>query len=666
MTTLRIVLAGACLSVVASHPALAAATSAEGDAPLADAERTARDPAWLALLHYRERSDGSMLSEADRPQFFLSPDGKNSPTAELLAGAAALRTPARRQEFACRFPARYEWLRQRLEHEGADDTGDADDADNAGKDDNTLDQCPQLAQWLARFPGRRISIDFAAGYLESPSSTFGHTFLKIFRESGDELLSPTINYAARTDAKDSELAFVFKGLFGGFPGVADELPFYRRLRTYADTEGRDIHEYELTLAPDEVRRLLLHTWEIKDGVFDYDFLHENCAYRTLTLIDVARPQAALLERFGKVTVPVDTIRALRKANMLGAHRVWPSAPKRVRDLETQVTEQEAAAARQVAFGQAGIGPNLAPNLAPDLAPNLAPDVAPDFAPPSARRAGTLQLAYEYASVLIDRDEGERATRKAILGAITRARLELDNPEPLASRAGTASPEEGHDGGLLGIGGRRRAGRSGVSLEYAAFQHTLTNPVSGYEPHAEISVLNPELEVHGGQARLRRVDWLVAHSAIPSSALFAPRAWRLQLSTRSESYGERTHMATSIAYHSGKAWRLGGDTVFSLLPGARVEAGAGLPHHAGVAGALHAAITRQGTRWSAQLALDAEKFVAGSTLRRHGMHAIAEVKLARNLSLAFGAARSWAPRRESELSISLKWRQRSLSNPFGRD
>ncbi|MDM5179264.1 DUF4105 domain-containing protein [Massilia sp. DJPM01] len=631
MNPLRRVLAGAFLGVCASHPAPATAASLEDDARQVADQQIASDPAWLALLHYRAHSGGSKRSQADRPQFFLSPEGKSSPAAELLAAVAALHAPAQRQDFACRFPARYEWLRMRLGDDGAD---------------AAIERCPQLSQWLAGFAGQRISINFASGYLENPSSTFGHTFLKLYQHSNSELLSPTINYAARTEARDSALAFVFKGLFGGFPGVADELPFYRRLRTYTESEGRDIHEYELALTPAEVRRVLLHTWEIKDGAFDYAFLHENCAYRTLTLIDVARPHAGLLKRFGMVTVPVDTIRALRAAGMLGAHRVWPSAPKRVRDFETQVTAQDAAAAHRIALGQAGID-----------------QIA---ALPSARRAGALQLAYEYASVLIDRDEGERATRKDILGAITRARLELDAPEPLASRAGPATPEDGHDGGLMAIGARQRAGQRSVSLEYAAFQHTLTNPLPGYEPHAEITVLNPELHVHGQHARLRRIDWLVAQSAIPSSTLFQPRAWRLQLATRSESYLERDHMASSVAYHSGMAWRLGGDTVFSLLPGARVEAGAGLPHHAGVAGALHAAATRQGAQWSAQLELQAEKFIAGATLRRLGARATGEFRLSRNLSLALGAGRTWAPRHVSELNVSLKWRQRSLAHPLERD
>lgn len=536
----------------------------------------------------------------------------------------ALHAADGRQRLACNFPARYEWLRARLGHDGSPATGE---------------RCPQLAQWVAGFPGRRISINFASSYLENPSSTFGHTFLRIFQQSSTELLSPTINYAARSDVRDSDLAFVLKGLFGGFPGVADELPFYRRLRTYTEIEGRDIHEYDLALAPHEVRRLLLHTWEIKDGIFDYYFVGENCAYRTLALLDVARPQAGLLHRFSIATVPIDTVRALRDAALLGAHRVWPSVPKQVRELEAQSTRQDAWAARQLALG----------GLAP-----LAP----------AERARTLALAYEYSSVLIDRDEGERASRKETFGAIARTRLELDNTAPAVSGPLPASPEDGHDGALLAAGIRRRGGHNAVSLEYAAFQHTLTNPLPGYEPHAEIGLFNPELLVQRGQVRLHRIDWLVAQSTIPSSTLFGSRAWRLHLVTRSEPFAARDHMTTSLAYHAGTAWLLGGDTVFSVLPGLSAHAGSGLPHDAGLAGALHAALTRQGPSLSAQLEVRAEKFVAGSTLRRHSARATGELRLARNLSLAIGASREWAPRDRRELHVSLKWRHRSLAGVAG--
>jgi hypothetical protein len=120
MKLLYIVVIGACLSICRSQAALAATASLQRDAYRIDAEQIDRDAAWLALLHYRARADGSMESEADRPQFFMSAKGKSSPHAELLAAATALAAPEQRQNFACRFPARYEWLRIRLGYDGID------------------------------------------------------------------------------------------------------------------------------------------------------------------------------------------------------------------------------------------------------------------------------------------------------------------------------------------------------------------------------------------------------------------------------------------------------------------------------------------------------------------------------------------------------------------
>lgn len=589
-----------------------------------ESEQLAQDQTWHALLHYRAGRNGDVRSQADRPSFFMSKGGARDARAELAAAVIALHTPQQARQLACRFPARYEWLRQRLGHTTAD---------------SVEALCPQLATWLAGFPGRRMSISFASSYLESPSSTFGHTFLRVYQHDSSELLSPTINYAARTEARDSELAFVVKGLAGGFPGVADELPFYRRLRTYADAEGRDIHEYDLALTPDEVRRILLHTWEIRDGVFDYYFIDENCAYRILALIDVARPHAGLLAQFRSATVPIDTIRVLRSAGMLGQHRVWPSGPRHVRELEARLSVEDSVAARRLARGVDGV----------DAFAVLPPQ----------RRAAILQLAYEYGAVLIERDEGDRVGRKLAIGSITNARLAANFPPTPAPRA-PVSPEAGHDGGLLASGVRRRGQRQSLTLEYAAFQHTLTNPLAGYEPHGEIRVLNPELEIADGALRLRRIDWLLVQSSVPATTLFAPRAWRVGLSTRDAAFADRDHVVTSLAYHSGKAWPLGRSAALTVMPGVSVEAGAAHAHVAALAASLRTAAIRQGSQWSAQLELRAEKFIAGSALRRTEAQLTAEIALARNVSLVATGTQHYSPRRTHEFGLSLQWRRRSVA------
>src|SRR5690348_15259365 len=51
----------------------------------ASEEKLADDRYWHLLLHYRKNLFEGSTSEADDPGFFLAPDGKTNPQAELTA-----------------------------------------------------------------------------------------------------------------------------------------------------------------------------------------------------------------------------------------------------------------------------------------------------------------------------------------------------------------------------------------------------------------------------------------------------------------------------------------------------------------------------------------------------------------------------------------------------
>ena len=602
----------------AANPAMAATAAGASATPFqqAQADGVHHEATWLALMHYRAGASGSWHSQADRPAFFLSKDGKHSPRAELLANLQSMLSSAG-PAYACTFPARYEWLQARFK---------------LALPTMATAHCPALRAWYTQFPGQHISINFAASYLENPSSMFGHTFLKVYQASNRELLSPTLNYAARTEAKDSDLAFAGKGLFGGFPGVADELPFYRRLRTYTENEGRDIWEYELTLAPAELRRVLLHLWEVRDGIFDYYFLDENCAYRTLALLDVARPELGLLKHYGNVTVPVDTLRTLQAAGMLGERTLWPAFPKLVRHHEGQLKHADVKLAAGIAAG------------------DQAPDSVAQFDMP--RQVAILQLAYEYLSVLIGRDQAARETRKSTINAILRSRMALKSASPLAPSVPSTAPETGHDGSAVSFGAYRSGTEHGVSLAWVGFQHTLADRLSGYEPHAAVTVLRPELWVgSGGAVHLERIDWLAVQSTLPGSSLFPRPAWRLRLSTERKDDDNGRHLATSLAYHSGRAWAIS-ESVLAVMPGVSVEAGGAMPRTAGAAGVLAVLLSHQSADWSAQLELNAAKFLLGSHLHRSSARAMTSFALSTNAAIALHAQRSIAPRAPTEIGVAL--------------
>lgn len=594
-------------------------TAAAGTQPAskADISNLAHAPGWLALLHYRSTGSGQWQSQADQPGFFLTAEGRFAPRDELGAALESMQ-PEGRAAFACRFPARYEWLRR-----------------NAGMLSlpPAAELCPGLAAWLGQFQGQRISINFASSYLESPSSTFGHTFLKVFRHSGAELQSRTINYAARADERVSELSFIRRGLLGGFPGVADELPYYRRLRIYTEDEGRDIWEYELALDPNELQQLLLHAWETKDGVFNYYFIDENCAYRTLALIDAVRPGLGLLDHFGVATVPVDTIRVLRENGLLAATSVWPAFPKQLRHHQQQMQEGDAALALQLAQGRLS-------------ADQLDADEA-------VRRAAILQLAYEFASVEINRDRSDRATRKDIINAIARARFGTDAASPLQAPPTPPNPESGHEGSPATIGTMRRAGGNALTLSWAGFEHTLTDRLQGFEPHAAITVLQPELVLQPGHGpQVESIDWLSVQSTVPTSALYTPSAWRLAVNSSRKSFEDGRHIASALSFNGGRAWSIG-NIDLTLAPGAALESSRALPHRAALAASAWLEASRQGTGWGAMLEWDASRFVAGSKLLRSQTRAEIAWHLSRNDALVLSATRETHPGRQVELRIAFR-------------
>jgi hypothetical protein len=74
---------------------------------------------WHLLLHYRPSLTGGFESEADEPGFFLAPNGKTDPAAELQATLTqffATDLVGRSQQPArCAFIARYQWLKETLD-----------------------------------------------------------------------------------------------------------------------------------------------------------------------------------------------------------------------------------------------------------------------------------------------------------------------------------------------------------------------------------------------------------------------------------------------------------------------------------------------------------------------------------------------------------------------
>jgi hypothetical protein len=194
---------------------------------------------WKLLLRYEPaRTQSGVQSEARSSHYFLADTGRDSPLNELKALIAAVAAPEiDNNHAACRFPARTRWLYQQIGISAPDFS------------------CPAYDEWRGLINPQQATLVFASDYLNNPSSMFGHTFLRLDAPGQTEdtrLLAYAVNYAAQADAKNP-FTFAYKGLTGGYPGVFSLMPYYEKVKEYSDMENRDLWEYQLSLAPDEVR-----------------------------------------------------------------------------------------------------------------------------------------------------------------------------------------------------------------------------------------------------------------------------------------------------------------------------------------------------------------------------------------------------------------------------
>ena len=277
---------------------------------------------WHVLLHYRRTLWGGIESMQDDPGFFLDPQGKTNSQAELIATLTNFYSeePVGRskQPAQCAFVARYHWLKERLEF-----------------DDARLPPlpCERFTQWFEEFNADTISIIFPTGFMNNPSSMFGHTFLRVDAKGQTpqtRILAYTINYAAQLPPNAGP-EYAVKGVFGAYQGYFSTIPYYLKVQEYRDIENRDIWEYRLNLSPLQVKRLLMHAWELGNSYFDYFFFGENCAYHILSLVEAAEPSAHLLDHFPVYTIPVDTVRWIQDSTgLIGEVVARPSRSTLVR------------------------------------------------------------------------------------------------------------------------------------------------------------------------------------------------------------------------------------------------------------------------------------------------------------------------------------------------
>ena len=505
----------------------------------AETRHLAADPYWLTLMH---ASPGTQ-SRVDDPDFFLIPRGKHDLAAELRADLAAFFAPAPADittAAASKFPARLEWICEKLGIDRArlPVSGSAD-----------------FEATMQAFGPRSVALVFPSAYMNSPASMFGHTLLMIRSRYQSALLSQAVNYAAVT-REHNGLIFAFKGIFGLYPGYYSMAPYYQKVQEYNDLDQRDIWEYDLDFTPQEVRRLLLHVWEMRGIWSDYYFFDENCSYNLLFLLDAARPGLDLHDGTASWVIPLDTVKLVEKTGLV-TKRTWrPSRLTRVRDR----AEHLDSAARDEAFAL-GQGSATAADAGAAV-------------PDSATRAEVFDLAADYLQSLRSRRTLSQTQYQQRLLPILAARSKLDVPAA-ADPPAPAPPDAGHGSGRLGLayGVRGRDGFGELSLRGA--YHDLMDPPAGYLDGAQIQFGATDVRwyAHSDTPVLEDIDAISLRSISKWDRFAHPKTWGVDTGIEREVFANGVHYRAYLSGGAGLAAKLPAGLLWGMLT-AKVIAG---PH-----------------------------------------------------------------------------------------
>lgn len=500
----------------------------------------AEHPRWQALLHVNHgatlRDIGS--SYVDHDEFFLAGNGKHDALAELKATVAALREPG--AVARCRYPARYRFV-----------------ADALGWSENEpLAHCRDYHQWREQMPIGQLVLVFPASYLNSPSSMFGHTLLRLDEKPDPPSvwLSRAINFGAQVDSDDNSLFYIWRGLAGGYPGRFSIVSYVTKIQEYAHLENRDMWEYVLDLDEDELDWVVRHLWELRDVNFDYYFFDENCSFRLLELIQVARPEAPLMEGTRIAEVPVDTVRALYRSELVAERRYRPSKAVELDHLAGRLNARERRLAMRLMEQ---------PALAQEESFQSLPE---------GRRHLVARVAYQ--AIRFHHRKQARDADVARRGMSLLRVMQANETPSLPPPPEPEPPEAGHDTQVVSLAGGQRGSADYGELGWRFTYHDVLDRVTGFLPGAGIEGLDLRLRsTESEQIKLEQLDVVEIRSLSPRGTFVKPVSWFVHGGLERARVDDRRELLRFVQGGPGLSWQWGRFLPYGFLS-ARVENASG--------------------------------------------------------------------------------------------
>lgn len=460
---------------------------------------------WRVLVLYEKNFFSGDESQVDGPDFFLSKEGKTNPQKELEATLASFFSNKQQEHVPfipkCRFVARFHWLQKKL---------------NIDESRLPSKTCTKYQKFYDTVKPNAISVIFPSANPKGPSSMFGHTLLRIDRinqTNSSRMLAFSINFAAMIDPNLDAMSYAVAGLGGGFPGQYTILPYYMKLREYAQLENRDIWEYRLKLSQDEIDFILMHAYELIPTYFEYYFFTENCSYHLLSLIDAAFADEKLTTQFNSWTIPIDTIKVLEDRGLIDSVSYQPSHRRIIETKQRKLSDAD----QDIAF-----------TLFKTNDDAIYEEIS-QF--DKHRQAAILDytydlLRYEKLSKLDLMDNKLNAREKNILKRRSQLKVRSNKIEPAKPET---RPDQGHGSARMSMNIGQEDTDIYADISWRSAYHDLTDPVSGYMFGYGLSFFDINLRYNydSQQAELNKITLIDLTALVPRDKTFPDFSWHIE-------------------------------------------------------------------------------------------------------------------------------------------
>ena len=563
----------------------------------------AQSDQWLALLHIKPHESASDLqSYVDDRTFFLAADGAINPESELLASINALKTDNKTQ---CRFPARTQLLLSHID-------GLANDISDV--------ECTEYNTWLKQLNTSSVVLVFAATQLNSPSSMYGHTFLRFDPENVEQhstYLSYALNFGATVSDDDSGFLYAARGITGGYPGNFAANPYFEKIKEYNRLENRDLWEYKLNLTQDEINTMLAHMWELQGINFDYYFFDENCSFRLLELLDVARPGLKLVDKFPVTTIPLDTVRIIDEAGLVSDVFYRESILTELEGQLAQLSQSEKALVLALSKNEVLLTSNQFTALTID------------------KQQIVVDSAYRYLryqNTFNGRQEDITRRSFLLLRHINKNTVDIKRNIITPVR-----PDKGHKTKMWSAGLGERDDQPYLQLQYRGSYHDLLDPSAGYYSGMSLNMVNVVARVYrDDKLKLEKAELFDIVSLSTRNDFFSPWSWKANVSIEQQWTAGKDTLVTQGSGGGGVSYQPIKNSHLFLLATARLEFNKKLNSLASIAPGIQVGFLYN---WnSASLLLEAEhyQFFVDQT-KRSRVSLQQSFKLTTNDNLIFLAA-----------------------------